>query len=205
MTRMEMIREAAVLLRMPETTGDGALLKSLAFSTRGPREVRRALEPLEGFVADLDPDALARMPEGSFGHAVHRFCEDNHITLLRPRMTARLRDVSKDRVVAVRYAATHDLVHVLIDERADYAGEAAVYGFACAQGYSAMHWVAFSLTCTLWPLLKPWQALRIWRAAVRGYRKGQRAPLLLATRFEDRLAEPLELVRRELRLQSLRA
>lgn len=200
MNRMGMIREAAVLLRVPETMGDGALLKSLAFSTRGPAHVRSALEPLEGFVADLDPDALARMPEGSFGKAVHQFCVDNGITLLRPRMTARLRDVSKDRVVAVRYAATHDLVHVLIDEAADYAGEAAVYGFACAQGYSAMHWIAFAFTCTLWPLMKPAQALKIWRAAIRGYAKGRRAPLLLAVRFEDRLAEPLAKVRHELRL-----
>jgi ubiquinone biosynthesis protein Coq4 len=162
--------------------------------------VRTALAPLEGFVADLDPEVLARMPEGTFGHAVHRFCTDNKISLLRPRMTARLRDVSRDRVVAVRYAATHDLVHVLIDEGADYAGEAAVYGWACAQGYSAMHWVAFMLTCTLWPMLKPWQALRIWRAAIRGYGKGQRGPMLLATRFEDRLGEPLVDVRRDLQL-----
>jgi len=198
MTRIEMLREAAVLLRVPDTLGDGALLKSLAFSTRGPRHVRKALAPLEGFVADLDPEALAHMPEGSFGQAVHRFCVDNRITLLRPRMTERLRAVSKDRVVAVRYAATHDLVHVLIDEGTDYAGEAAVYGFACAQGYSAMHWVAFVLTCTLWPLMKPWQALRIWRAAIRGYRKGRRAPLLLAVRFEDLLGEPLLDVRRAL-------
>jgi ubiquinone biosynthesis protein Coq4 len=200
MTRMAMIREASALLRVPETMGDGALLKSLAFSSRGPKQVREALAPLEGFVADLDPAALAQMPEGSFGHAVHRFCVDNRITLLRPRMTERLREVSKDRVVAVRYVATHDLVHVLIDEGADYAGEAAVYGFACAQRYSGMHWLALSLTCTLWPLLKPWQALRIWRAAVRGYRKGSRAPLVLAMRFEDRLAEPLADVRRDLQL-----
>jgi ubiquinone biosynthesis protein Coq4 len=202
MTRLEMIREATALLRVPETMGDGAVLKSLAFSTSGPRQVRQALAPLEGFVADIDPEALARMPEGSFGLAVHRFCADNKITLLRPRMTARLREVSKDRMVAVRYAATHDLVHVLIEEGADYAGEAAVYGWACAQGYSAMHWVAFILTCSLWPLLKPWQALRIWSAAIRGYKKGQQAPMLLAIRFEDRLAEPLVDVRRELQLDS---
>lgn len=197
---MQMIREAAVLLRAPETMGDGALLKSIAFSTRGPRQVREALEPLAGFVADIDPASLACMPEGSFGYAVHRFCADNHISLLRPRMTERLRDVSKDRVVAVRYVATHDLVHVLIGEGADYAGETAVYGFACAQGYSAMHWVALILTCTLWPFLKPQQALRIWRAAARGLSKGRRAPLLLAVRFEDRLAEPLTVVQRDLAL-----
>jgi ubiquinone biosynthesis protein COQ4 len=200
MTRMEMLREAATLIRVPGTMGDGALLKSVALSTRGPRRVREALAPLEGFVADVDPDALSRMPEGSFGRAVHGFCEANHITLLRPTMTARLRLIAKDHVTAVRYAATHDLVHVLVDEGADYAGEAAVYGFACGQGYSAMHWAALVMACVVWPLARPIEALGIFRGALRGFRKGRAAPLLLAARFEDRLAEPLVDVRRSLGL-----
>jgi ubiquinone biosynthesis protein Coq4 len=200
MTRTEMLREASGLLRDPKTMGDGALLKSIALSGRGPRRVREALAPLEGFVADIDASELARMPEGSFGRAVHRFCDENDITLLRPAMTERLRAIARGRVVAVRYAATHDLVHVLVDEGADYAGEAAVYGFACGQGYSATHWAALIVLCLLWPMARPFQALRIWRGAVRGFRKGRRAPLLLAARFEDRLDEPLGEVRRSLGL-----
>lgn len=200
MTRTEMLREASVLLRDAETMGDGALLKSIALAGRGSARARERLAPLEGFVADVDPSALARMPEGTFGHAVHRFCETNRIKLLKPTMTARLRELAKDHVVAVRYAATHDLVHVLVDEGADYAGEAAVYGFACGQGYALMHWIALVIACIVWPLVRPWQTLRIWRGALRGYRKGTRAPLLLASRFEDRLDQPLTDVRRALGL-----
>lgn len=203
MTRMEMLREASVLLRDPATISDGVLLKSLALSGRGSRRAREALAPLAGFVADLDPAALAAMPESSFGRAVHRFCEENRIALLRPAMTARLREIAEARVVAVRYVATHDLVHVLVGEGADYAGEAAVYGFACGQGYSLTHWVALVTACVLWSLMRPWEAPRILRGALRGYRKGRGAPLLLATRFEDRLAEPLDALRRSLGLAAV--
>lgn len=198
MTRTQMLREAAVLLRSPETMGDGALYKSLALSDRGYRHAREALAPLTGFVADLDPASLARMPAGSFGRAVVEFCEANHITLLRP--TRQLTEASRQNVVAVRYAATHDLVHVLIDEGADFAGEAAVYGWSCAQGYVYLHWLALAFGCVVWSLLRPWQALRIVRGARRGWRKGRGAPLLLAQRIEDRLAEPLESVRASLGL-----
>lgn len=199
-SRIEMLREAATLLRDPDTRGDGALLKSIALSGGGTRRAREALSPLAGFVADVDPTALGSLPDGSFGRAVHRFCEENHIALLRPSMTARLRSIAADHVVAVRYAATHDLVHVLVDEGADHAGEAAVYGFSCGQGYTAVHWLALLAACVLWPLRRPWDVLRIWRGAARGVRKGRRAPLLLAVRFEDRLAEPLADVRRSLGL-----
>lgn len=200
MTRLEMLREASVLLRDPASLSEGALLKSLALSGRGSRRAREALAPLAGFVADLDPAALAAMPEGSFGRAVHRFCEENRIALLRPAMTARLRELARERVVAVRYVATHDLVHVLVGEGADYAGEAAVYGFACGQGYSLTHWAALVTACVLWSIIRPLQAPGILRAALRGYRKGRAAPLLLATRFEDRLAEPLDALRRSVGL-----
>jgi ubiquinone biosynthesis protein Coq4 len=199
MTRTEMLREAAVLLRNPATMGDGALLKSLALSDRGYRHAREALAPFAGFLADLDPAALARMPAGSFGRATLDFCTSNGITLLRPSRA--LAEASHANVVAVRYAATHDLVHVLIDEGADFAGEAAVYGWSCAQGYVYIHWVALVLGCVVWSLLRPWQAFRIVRGALRGWRKGRGAPLLLAQRFEDRLAEPLHSVRADLGLR----
>lgn len=204
MTRTQMLREASVLLRRRETIGDGAMLKSIALAGRGSKRAREALAPLEGFVADIDPSLLARMPAASFGHAVHRFCETNRINLLKPTMTARLRELGRDRVVAVRYAATHDLVHVLVDEGADYAGEAAVYGFSCGQGYAIMHWFALVTACIVWPLLRPWQSLRIWRGALRGYRKGRRAPLVLAARFEDLLERPLVDVRQTLGLGGAR-
>jgi ubiquinone biosynthesis protein Coq4 len=196
MTRIEMLKEAAVLLRTPETIGDGALLKSLAISDRGYPAAREHLAAFAGDFPQLDPAALARLPDGTFGREVARFCDDNHITLLRP--SDRLRDASRADPVAVRYAATHDLVHVLLGEGADYAGEAAVYGWACGQRYSRLHWVALVLSCTLWSLFRPWQAVRIVRGALRGYRKGRGTPMLLAERFEDRLGEPLGAVRASL-------
>jgi ubiquinone biosynthesis protein Coq4 len=58
-----------------------------------------------------------------------------------------------------------------------------------------MHSVALALTCTLWPLARPWQALRIWRAVRRGYRKGRASEMLLAKKLEERFTEPLESVR----------
>lgn len=198
MTRTEMLREASVLLRRPETLGDGALLKSLALSDRGQARARAELARFAGDFPQLDLAALAAMPEGSFGLAVATFCRDHGITLLRP--TDRLREASRDNPVAVRYAATHDLVHVLLGEGTDFAGEAAVYGFSCGQRYLWMHWAALAMACMLWCLLRPWQIARIVGGALRGYRVGRASPMLLAQRFEDRLAEPLEALRRELGL-----
>jgi len=200
MRRTQMLREASALLANRETMGDGALLKSIALTGSGSARVRAALAPLAGFVADVDPAILAVMPEGIFGRAVHTFCVANRIELLRPTMTARLRVLAEEHVLPVRYAATHDLVHVLVDEGADYAGEAAVYGFACGQGLSATYWLALVTACLFWPLMRPLQLLAIWRGAVRGFRKGRATPLLLAVRFEERLGEPLLEVRRSLGL-----
>lgn len=194
MTRLELLKRAVKLLGDPKTMGDGAVLKAIAVSDLGTDEARAALAPLRGYIADVDPAVLATMPEGSFGRELAEFCEANHITLLRPSPT--LAEVADARFIAVRYAATHDMVHVLIDEGTDYAGEAAVYAFSCAQGYARMHWVALALACTLWPLARPWQALRIWRAVLRGYRKGRASEMLLANKFEDRFAEPLDDVRK---------
>jgi ubiquinone biosynthesis protein COQ4 len=195
MKRLELLRRAAPLLRNPETFGDGAVLKSIAITDGGSARVREALAPLRGFIADVDPARLAALPEGTFGRAVSDFCAQNRITLLRPNPT--LTSVAAERYVPVRYAATHDMVHVLIGEGADYAGEAAVYAFSCAQGYARMHVLALVLACTFWPLLAPTQALRIWRGAWRGYRKGRRSGILLAHRFEDRFEAPLAEVREE--------
>lgn len=195
MNRIDLLKRAAVLLRDPATIGDGALLKSLAFSDRGSAEVRTALAPFRATLPAIDDEALATMPEGSFGLSVSRFCRDNGIRLLKPNPV--LLELAEDRVVAVRYAATHDLVHVLIDEGTDFAGEAAVYAFSVAQGYSRMHAVALALACLVWPMMRPSEALRIWRGARRGFRKGRRSALLLAHRFEDRFAAPLDEVRRE--------
>jgi ubiquinone biosynthesis protein Coq4 len=194
MNRIALLRESATLLRNPATFGDGAVLKALAFSDQGSRRVREAMASQRGFIADLDATRLAALPAGSFGRAVYDLCQANDLTLLRPSAT--LRGLADERFVAVRYAATHDLVHVLIDEGTDYAGEAAVYAFSCAQGYSRVHWLALALGCLLWPLAAPRQAIRIWRGAARGYRKGRRSGLVLAHRFEDDLAEPLEVARR---------
>lgn len=198
MTRTEMLREASVLLRRPETMGDGALLKSLALSDRGPPAVRAALAAYTGRLPELDPAALAASPPESFGRAVHDFCAAHGITLLRPSRA--LLEASRANVVAVRYAATHDLVHVLLGEGTDFEGEAAVYGWSCGQGYLRMHGLALALACVAWSLLRPGQAPRIWAGALRGWRLGRRTPLLLAQPIEGRLAEPLEAVRASLGL-----
>lgn len=196
MTRLEMLKKASILLQSPETVGDGALLKSLAISDRGYPVARERLAGFAGDFPQLDQAELARLPDGTFGREVARFCETNGITLLRP--SDRLREVSRTDPVAVRYAATHDLVHVLIGEGADYAGEAAVYGWACAQRYSRLHWLALGLSCVLWSVLRPSEARRIVAGARRGFGKGRGMPMLLAERFEDHLAEPLTDVRARL-------
>jgi ubiquinone biosynthesis protein Coq4 len=196
MIRLELLAEAARCLRDPATVSDGALLKSLALSDRGFARARRRLAGFVQGVPLLDLASLRSLPEGSFGRALAQFCDDHRIALLRP--SERLRRLSAENPVAVRYAATHDLVHVLLDEAPDPAGEVAVYAWSCAQGYLVVHWFALVAGWLVWSARRPWQSLRLARAARRGYRKGSTMPMLLSERLEDRMMEPLVDVRRQL-------
>ena len=150
MTRLELLRRAIPLLADARTVGDGAVLKAVALAGLGSDHVREALAPFRGFVADVDPGALAEMPIGSFGRALSAFCIENHISLLRPTPT--LIEAADERFVAVRYAATHDMVHVLIDEGADFAGETAVYAFWNLSRYAApVIDTSFAGSTDIWP------------------------------------------------------
>jgi ubiquinone biosynthesis protein Coq4 len=199
MGRLRQLLLAARLLREGRRLGDGALLKADALGARGSRRVAPLIEPLRGYLPRIDLDALAALPEGTLGRAYARHMRENGLMPLE--VSAELdRELVRRNVFAVRYAVTHDVFHLLLGFDTRWPGEMGVLAFAAAQGYSAAQKVSLVLAALLYPLFAPRLALATFRALRRGWSIGKRARCLLAERFEERWAEPLERVRRDLGL-----
>ena len=152
-----------------------------------------------------DREALARMPERSFGRAYLAYLEQNGfepsgLVDLQNRVQERwqreegmpeldpLRTWFRDRVIV-----SHDLFHVLSDYGTDELGEGTLLAFSLAQlpgrGQAFL---------TLGAALETWRVLG-WRWLVydfQAWRRGRRAAWLPALPYEELLPLPLGTVRR---------
>lgn len=199
MIKLRQLIEAARLLRAGTELGDGAVLKADALGARASRDAEAKLERVRGYLPPIDLDALARLPKGSFGHEYARFMREKGLSPFR--VSSRIdAEMLRRNVFAVRYAVTHDIVHVLLGFNTRYPGEMGVIAFAAAQGYSFASKVGLVLATVLYPLLSLREAGETFRALRRGYRLGKAARFVLGVRFEERWAEPLTAVRRDLGL-----
>lgn len=146
-----------------------------------------------------DREALARMPEDSFGRAYLAYLEENGFD---PIALSALRRQT-DPAVAERDAAgewfaeradlMHDLWHVLTGYGTDGAGEAALLPFSLAQYGGRSNWLL-----TIGAGVESWRRLRqrrwpryLWRA----WWRGRRAAPLDLLRYEELLPLPLAAVR----------
>jgi ubiquinone biosynthesis protein COQ4 len=151
-----------------------------------------------------DRQALAGMPEGSFGRAYLAYLERNGFD---PKQLSDLRKQS-DPVVgrdergewfAERADLLHDLWHVLTGYGTDAAGEAALLPFSLGQ-YGGRS----NLLLTLGAGLETWRRLGRprWPAYLLGaWRRGRRAIHLDLLRYEELLPLPLEPVREFARIE----
>jgi len=189
---------AARLLRAGEL-GDGAVLKADSVGASASPRVAARLEGVRGYLPPIDLDALGALPDGTFGREYARHMKENALAPFR--VTSRIsRDMLERNVFAVRYAVTHDMIHLLLGFATDLPGEIGVLAFAVAQGYSRTHCVALALAIVLYPLFAPRRVVDVFRELARGWRLGKQARFVLGERLEDRFAEPLTDVRRSLSL-----
>ena len=166
----------------------------------------RLLREQPSLVAAMaDRDALAALPDGSFGRAYLDF--------------ARARDFAADGLVEInhetneangqnddphrsyygdRVTAMHDLWHVLTDYGTDEAGEAALLAFSHAQIPSR----GFVLLILLSAAMLPKRMLRCQLHLFRAWRRGRRAARLDRARYEELLPLQIDTVRRQLGIEA---
>jgi ubiquinone biosynthesis protein COQ4 len=145
-----------------------------------------------------DRDALARLPEGSFGRAYlahlerHGLDPGKLVELGRRTPEIRAEDEGA-RWFADRSELSHDLHHVLTGYGADGLGETALLWFS--HGLSGGRGTALLMLGAAWHARRETGrgfARYLWRA----WRRGRRAGCLGALPWEELLALPLAEVRR---------
>ena len=148
-----------------------------------------------------DANALAAMPEGSFGRAFAAFITQND---LDPDGVLQLNDQARRAVgcpeldpVRIwfrdRIVFSHDIAHVLTGYGMDGPGETRLLAFALGQ-YGGRSYKLVTLAAAL----KSWRGEGVgWPVELkRAWRLGQRARWLPTLPLEELLREPLEYARR---------
>jgi ubiquinone biosynthesis protein Coq4 len=173
--------------------GDVAVLKVDALGGAS-EELAAKLAPVRGYAPTLDLAALRRLPAGTLGHAYATFLDANGIVPLA--VSPPVRERFRDDPYALRYAATHDLHHVLTGFDTTLAGEAGVLAFNVAQGTAPVGRWALLFVRILFTLAAPWRARAIAANVRRGLAMGDAAELVMAAPLESWLDQPIDDVRR---------
>lgn len=150
-----------------------------------------------------DRTALERLPPGSLGRAYADFTLAESITpqgLVEASVEAPplAGETSPERIrFAERLRDSHDLWHVVTGYGRDLVGEAALLAFTWRQ--TGNRGIGLIVLAAWW---KAGRDLPDGRAMIRdGYRRARRAEWLPAADWESLLAEPLDEVRRRLRIE----
>lgn len=143
----------------------------------------------------VDLDALAALPEGTLGHAYATFMKSRGLTpevFVPPR---EIRDERK-RYISQRLRQTHDLWHVVTGYNTDVPGEVELQAFTFGQNQTP-----FGFFVALGGTLKSaGRRGEVFMRVLRAHRRGRQAEQLCFRDWEKRFTQPLEDVRRELRL-----
>lgn len=177
--------------------GDVVVLKLDALSGVS-RDVARRLEPVRGYAPAHDLAALGKLPSGTLGHEYACFCVANRVQPLV--VSPAVRERFRNDPYALRYTATHDLHHVLAGFDTSLAGEAGVLAFNVGQKTAPVGRAWLGLVRVLFSLAAPWRAARIARSIRAGLTMGQSAELVMAAPIESWFDQPLDDVRRRLRI-----
>lgn len=170
-----------------------ALVRKLQRSAQGRRmlSVRPSLQS-----KDLDLPALARLPEGTLGHAFSRYFRDNKISPFETTLELK----SDIDFIGKRYRETHDLLHVLTGYGTDVMGELELQAYAL--GNLGIRTAALIVLVGTLGQLKDRQAgveqavyaRRVWAA----YHRGRASRLFLDFWFEEHWETPVAALRAEL-------
>lgn len=170
-------------------------------------EGRRLLNERPDLFATLaDRESLRRMPEGSLGRAYLAFMEAGEITAQGLADAEAENDAqwpdhvppdADHQFYGDRLRDMHDLWHVLTGYGRDEAGEAANLAFSLAQVPEP----GIALIVVTGAILGPKDARLSWpRYLFKAYQRGRKAACLPAVPYERLLAEPLDDVRRLLKI-----
>ncbi|BDI14657.1 hypothetical protein ANSO36C_04590 [Nostoc cf. commune SO-36] len=190
--------KAIMAYKNSENLGDIAILKSELFGTKVSPTVASKLEPVVGYYPAIDLNQLSQYPQGSFGREYANYMQVNQLKPLN--ISPELEDIAKRNLFALRYLVTHDIFHVLLDFDTTYAGEIGVLAFVATQNYSKSLQIGLWLARLLYPILAPQQIKAIFVNLAKGQELGKKADFLLGYRFEEHWEEPIDYVRKKLRL-----
>lgn len=200
MTRWQLLSAFRAAMKDPERIGDAAVYKAELGGGRAYPEIEARLDGVRGYIPRVDLDALARLPDGTFGREYARFLAANRLHPIVP--TDRVdRELIARNAFTVRYAMIHDMVHVITGFDTTWPGEAGVWAFIGVQRYSTTFRIAGFMALLIAPFRTPLRMLEAWRCWRRGRAMGRRARLVLTERLEERFEQRLSEVRAELGVQ----
>jgi ubiquinone biosynthesis protein COQ4 len=178
--------------------GDFAILKSELFGAKVSSEVAAKLQSVQGYYPPINLEQLSQYPSGTFGREYADHMKANKLQPLN--VSPELEDIARRNVFALRYVVTHDIFHVLLGFDTSYAGEIGVLAFASEQNYSHSLKVSLWFAKLLYPIIAPQQIKEIFANIKKGSEIGKRADFLLGYRFEDYWEEPIDELRKRLKL-----
>lgn len=197
MTRWQLLSEFRAAMKDPERIGDAAVYKAELGRGRAYPEIEAKLDGVRGYMPRVDLDALARLPDGTFGREYARFLAANALHPIVPTDRVDPELIARN-AFTVRYAIIHDMVHVITGFDTSWPGEAGVWAFIGAQRYSTTFRVASFMALLIAPLRTPLRIAEAWRCWRRGRAMGRRARLVLTERLEERFEQRLSELRAEL-------
>jgi ubiquinone biosynthesis protein COQ4 len=191
--------KAILAYKNSENLGDIAILKSDFFGAKVSPKVTSKLQQVVEYYPVINLKQLSQYPQGSFGREYANYMQANQLKPLN--ISPELEDIAKRNLFALRYLVTHDIFHVLLGFDTTYAGEIGVLAFAATQNYSKSLQIGLWLARLVYPILAPQQIKAIFVNLDKGRELGKKADFLLGYRFEDHWEEPINDVRKRLRLQ----
>lgn len=180
--------------------GDFALLKAELFGAKPSDAVVGKLESVKGYRPSIDIPALSQLPENTFGRRYANWMIGQKLTPFV--ISEDLGHIADRNTLAMRYAITHDMIHVLTGFDTSYAGEIGVLSFAVAQDYSPQFKTGLKVASILYPFLSLGKLRSLNATKKTGAELGHRAKFLLGERLEDHFEDDLNVLRRQLNLAS---
>lgn len=199
------LRSLRKLLRDPDQTAEVFLIGIALNAGSFPRLIAQVVADDAGFALckeqpkidsrHVDFNWLRSLPADTLGGAYVRYLDENKLDpdLFQP--PPGLPEVP--RWIATRIRQTHDIWHALTGYGPNVVGELALQGFTFGQLRMPSAWAIAALGT----LVRARPAARfVWE----GYVRGRDAAFLPAVRFEDLWDQPLEEVRRQLKIAPMR-
>lgn len=208
---LQALRSVRVLIANPDNTGEvfkiiealkgNSIVRAVARleATAGGREMLRNKPDILPVLSDRD--ALRAMPEGSVGRAYLKFVESQSLSAdglvaaseEAPRGQGKSQE---ERWLGNRLRDIHDLQHVICGYGRDTLGELCLLSFMVTQ--TPNRGIAFIIFMARRKTRQVTKLFSIDNCIDEGRRIGEAATWFAAVNWEERLAEPLEQLRREL-------